>query len=51
MVLGPAGESMNLRIALFDAAELAADAIIKDYRNEKEKKGEKKKGNKQSRWG
>lgn len=28
MVLGPAGESMNLRIAPFDAAEVAAVAIF-----------------------
>lgn len=28
MVLGPAGESMNLRRAPLDAAELAADAIM-----------------------
>jgi hypothetical protein len=32
IVLGPAGESMNLRIALFDTAEVAAVAIFLNKR-------------------
>jgi len=37
MVLGPAGESMNLRRAPFDAAELAADAIMYNLRTRRRK--------------